>query len=476
MAFPASPVEWVERLHGVLRERQPECELFQRYADGAHDYPTVEEKASRAFRRILGLSITNLSGLIVEATAERMQVQGFRFGDDPGGDADAWRIWQSSDFDAESELCVGSALTVGRSFVLVEPPRGVGELPRLYAEDAGQVVVAYAPGRRDERLAALKVWADEWSGDTFATLYLPGSLHKFRARQSSMPTLPSQVGGRRVDVAVGPVRWEFRVPEVEGERNPFGEVPVFELRNRPRLDGSVRSEIADVLPDQDRANHIALNALIAAEYGAFRQKWATGLEVPRDENGRAVEPFNVAVNRILISESEGAKFGDFNATDLQPYIALYESTVKHMAAVSQTPVSVLLGTPSNVSAEALALSITGLVNKVRRRMTHFEQPFEGALRCAFRLMGDPRGGAVSAETVWADPDIKSWSQMADAAQKLVTSNVVTPQTAQEMFLGMTDVQRQRDDVWRGENDTLGAFGAMLAGQAGPVPEQIGEQV
>jgi hypothetical protein len=450
-----TPRWWVSRLYAQLVERQPDIDFYGRYVDGVHDAPTLEEKASRAFRRIVGLSPTNLTGLVVEATAERLEVQGFRFGDSPDADGDAYRIWQGSDFDSESELLMTAALTAGRSFVMVEPPRSGDGLPRLYAEDASQMVVAYESGRRDRRLAALKVWVDEWTAERHATLYLPGSLHKFRA-----PAAP--VAG------VDAPRWELRDPEVDGERNPLGTVPVFELRNRPKLRGPVRSEVHDVISDQDACNHIALNALIAAEYGAFRQKWATGLEVPRDPvTGQAIEPFDVAVNRILINESDepGARFGDFNATDLKPYIELYESRVKHMAAVSQTPVSTF-GIVPNVSAEALALSITGLVNKVARRAKHFEQPFEAALRLAFRSIGDPRGDAVTAETIWKDPEIRSFAQMADAAQKLTGGPVITPQTAQEFILGMTETQRARDEAWRGENDVLGSFARDLEAQAG----------
>ena len=451
-AAPMTPEWWVSRLYAELMARQPDIDFYTRYVDGDHDAPTLEERASQAFRRIAGLSQTNLAGLIVEATAERLEVQGFRFGDESTADEDANRIWQGSDFDAQSELLMGAALTVGRSYVLVEPG---SPFPRLYAEDASQMIVAYESGRRDLRRAALKVWVDEWTGDRHATLYLPASLHKYRA--------PAEIPGVKVAVP----RWELRDPDVDGERNPLGTVPVFELRNRPRLDGSVRSEVHDVIGDQDACNHIALNGLIAAEYGAFRQKWATGLEVPRDPvTNEPIEPFNVAVNRILINESDepGARFGDFNATDLAPYITMYESRVKHMAAVSQTPVSTF-GIVPNVAAEALALSITGLVNKVRRRAKHFEQPYEDAIRLAFRAMGDPRADAVGAETIWKNPEIQSLSQLADAAQKLTGGPVITPQTAQEMILGMTEPQRARDEAWRGENDVLGQFTRDLEAQA-----------
>jgi hypothetical protein len=62
--------------------------------------------------------------------------------------------------------------------------------------------------------------------------------------------------------------------------NPLGEVPFFELRNRPL--GRTRSEIANLVVPQRRLNQAVFNMDAVAEYGAFRQKWATGIEVPRD--------------------------------------------------------------------------------------------------------------------------------------------------------------------------------------------------
>jgi hypothetical protein len=448
-----TPLWWVERLYAELQKRQPDIALAQRYVDGDHPTPMLDPRASDTFRRITGLSPTNMTGLVVGHTAARMAVQGFRFGDNPAADEDAWRIWQASDFDAESEMLVSAALTAGRSFVMVEPAASPDEPPRLYAEDATQMIVAYAAGSRRERLAALKVFVDEWTGDRFATLLLPGTVHKFRA--------PSRGDGLN---ATTPPEWQLRDTDVDLERNPLGEVPVFELRTRPRIDGTVRSEIADVIADQDACNHVALNTLIALEYGAFRQKWATGLEVPKDDQGRPIEPVNSAINRLLVADQPDARFGDFQATDIRPYIELYESRVRHMAAVTQTPISVLLGAAENVAADALALTISGHVNKVRNRAKHYEQAIESAMRCAFRAMGDPRAEATYAETIWMDPEIHSWAQIGDMAPKLISSGAVTPQTFQEKYLGFSETERRRDDAWRNQNSSLGQLAQVLGAQ------------
>jgi len=455
---PLTPGWWATRLHNQLVARQAEITKMRRYAGGDHDNPSIEARASRAFRRIMGLSKTNLSGLIIDAAAERMAVSGFRFGDAPDADKDAWAIWQQSDFDADFELVINEALTAGRAFILVEPTAPGAKWPSLYAEDATQMIIAYAPGNRRERLAAWKEWIDEWTGKTFGTLYLPAEIYKLQARR------PLGV----VDVQQ-PLYWTLRDERTEYERNPLGEVPVWEVPNRPKLQiGQVESEIADVIVDQDACNHIALNALIAAEYGAFKQKWMTGLSIPRDpQTGQAIEPFDVAVNRMLVSENENAKFGDFEATALDPYIALYESRVKHMAAVSRTPVAMLLGGMVNVSAEALALSVAGLVQKVKRKTRYMDQAPEAALRAAFKLAGDGRANATTAETIWVDPEIRSAAQQADAAVKLVSGEVISRQTAQELYLGMTGPQRTRDDNSMRGNSLLLQMADRLDAQSRP---------
>ena len=451
---PMAPRQWVDRLHKQLGARQADVDLWCRYVNGDHDDPPVESTASVAFRRLLDLSKTNLTGLIVAATAARMEVQGFRFGDDPAADRDAWEIWQASNFDMESDLLIHDALKSGRGFLLVEPPTA-DDFPRLYAESARQVIVAYASGNRRERLAALKVWQDEWTGEVHANLFLPDRV--FKLRTDAKPAGSS----------LYTPRWEPRDDREESVSNPLGVVPVFEITNRPGLVvGEARSEIADVLSDQDRANQIALNMLIAMEYGAFPQKWATGLELPRDPTtGAAVDTFEASIKRMWVTPSIDARFGAITPTDIKPYIDLYEATVKHMASVSETPASYLLGHLVNLSAEALAAAEAALVHKVRRKARHFEQPFEDAMRLCFASIGDPRGKTTAAETIWADPEIKSAGQVADAALKLVGGPVITAQTAQEMFLGMSATQRERDAAWRQEADALGNFNRLLDEQA-----------
>jgi Phage portal protein, SPP1 Gp6-like len=440
---PGTPEWWVKRLYAEHQARQNDMQLYRDLVDGVHE-PAFTAEASVKFATMAEISATNLCGLVVETTAQRLEVEGFRFGDDPDDDKDAWRIWQASDFDAGSGEAITQALTYGRGFISVDPNDGD---PLLLQEDARQVVVAYSPEGRRDRIAALKVFNDEWTGTKFATLYLPDEVYKFEDVHRS---------------PFGDVEPAWAPRAITGEpvvsRNPLGEVPFFELRNRPL--GRTKSEIAGCVIPQRRLNQAVYNALAVAEYGAFRQKWATGIEVPRDPvTGQPVSPFNASVTKIFLADGD-AKFGDFGATDLTGYIDLIQLFAMDIARAAQLPATFFLK-PENLAAETVALLVSSLIKKCERRVKFYEPAIEGAMRCAFRVLNDPRALEMRAETRWASMETRTVAQDADAAVKLTQGEnpVITPQTAQERYLGMSQTERDRDNAWRLENGA----GAQLAG-------------
>lgn len=449
-----TPAWWLRRLETELGNRAGEMQAYRDLVDDAHVPPDSVE-TSRKFRRIAGLATTNLTGLAVEATAERIAVEGVRIGDEPDADKEVWdRIWQGSNFDEGSQDAITSALVYSRSFISVEPPSTSGGAARLHYEDPRQVVLATWPD--GSRRAALKVFTDEWTGTTFATLYTPNFIVKME--RAGTPGSGQQYWIPRDLGRESPVL-----------RNPLGEVPFFELQNR--LTGSIRSEVAPLVIPQLRLNQIIFNTDSVAEYGAFRQKWATNIEVPRDGDGKPLPPFEANVAKLFVSEGD-AKFGDFNVSDMKPYIELAQEAAAHMARLSRVPITYFLNNVSNLSADALALLVSGLVLKCQRRVKGYEPAFEGAVRLALRTMNDPRANADNIEVKWAEMETRSMAQAADAAVKLTQGDnpVITPQTAQEKWLGMSQTERDRDDAWRSEGSATSNLQAVLdAAQAKPLP-------
>src|SRR5689334_11815235 len=80
---PGTAKWWLNRLEDELNARLPDMQAYRDLVDDDHPQVDSAETAAK-FRRIAGLATTNLTGLAVEATAERISVEGVRVGDEIG--------------------------------------------------------------------------------------------------------------------------------------------------------------------------------------------------------------------------------------------------------------------------------------------------------------------------------------------------------------------------------------------------------
>lgn len=448
---PQSPEWWLERLYDELVERREYVELMRCYCEGDHPLPLIAAKARDAFRRLLKQARSNYVGLVADATSERIQVDGFRLGDAESGDSETWRIWQANNLDADADLLISEAVRVGRSFALVAPNPADRSTPIVTAEDATQAIVGYVPGSRRERAAGLKNWRDDWTGRLMATVYLPEGLFKYQAPLPQHGT-------------VGKPKWERR--QVEGEPwpapNPLGVVPLVELQNRPDLLGRAHSEIEDVLDIQDRINKTLIDRLMAQEYSAFRQRWATGYELPEDESGQPIEPFKAAVDRLWVAEDPQVKFGEFSATDLTPYLRATDADVQHMAARTRTPAQYLLGQLSNVNGETLKATESGLVSKVRQRQRPLGESLEEIVRLYLQAAGDERD-LSRIEVIWHNPEFRTEGELVDALVKMSTLGVPREALWERWGASQTEIAQWREQADQQAARILGGDPASLYG-------------
>jgi Phage portal protein, SPP1 Gp6-like len=369
---------------------------YLRYYDGDVTVPAILDSEDRqVFRRFLAESGANWSELVVNAVAERLSVAGFRFG--AGSDA-AWLLWQANGMDAGSELVQTDALVTGSCPVLVQldetNPAGVA----ITGESPLEACVLYQAGRRRARLAAYKRFMD--------------------ADQQT------------IDYVMTPdliATWWPHDAQPEVTANPAGAVTMVEVVPQPRMAGPPRSELLSVLPVQDRINTTIFNRLVATDYGAFRQVWATGVKLARKviagEDGAAAatvveRPYDIGANRLLVNERPEGRFGSFPESTLAGYIGAVEQDVHQLAAITQTPPHYLLASMINLSADAIKAAEAGLVAKVSRRALHIGEAWEEIMRLALALIGSPAATDVEGEVVWRDWETRSEGQRVDALVKM----------------------------------------------------------
>ena len=428
---PGDPIWWVRRLSRRLdvrlayvapagRPLQTSITRWEDYYKGKLNLALASEKWRAEFATRFPAYSSNFMELVVDKHRERLQVQGIRYGDETETDADAWAWWQANHMDAESLKLHRGALVKGSAYALVWPNED--REPEISIESANEVVVETAPGKAWKRLAALKRFVDE-DGYARAELYLPDGIYKFRSSQK--------------DIEFSMTRWlamaHWQPYQPAGETwpivNPIGVVPMVPYIRKPDDFNDGASKIEPVASNQDAINKLRVDAFVAAEFASFRQRWAIGVDIPIDPiTKQPIEPFKSAVDRLWVVEPPQGEdpdnrrqiqFGEFEATDLEPYYKAIQGEIQMMGAIARIPYHHLLpqsGQPP--SGDSLRAAEAGLVAEVLDDMVVFGDTHEELFRLNFLMRGDPRGKLAGAETIWRDPEVQSEGEHIDALLKM----------------------------------------------------------
>lgn len=445
----------------------------RRYLKGDQDPPYAPKGARKEYKDLARKSITNWLPLIVDVYTKGLFVDGFR----PAkavDNAKPWDYWQANGLDARQTVAHRSAFEHGLGWVLV---------------------LKGTPAPVMRPLSALKVRAlFEDDEDEFPVLALI-----VRGTDSAGAALYDVID----DVAV----YSVKVPKKEGraaatpvyvdtEEHGMGVCPL--VRFRDRLDGEAEGIVRPLLNLQDRINEAVFALMIALQFASFRQRWATGLAIPLDEDpyldasgtptqaatdadgnenranpnyDKPTESFQAAVDRLWVTDSTEAKFGDFAQTEVSGHLKTYESAVQTLAAIAQTPPHVLLGDLVNLSADALAAAEASTQRKIGEYETIFGEAWEQAFRLAAHAASDDANTKdENAQVRWRDTEARSLAATVDALGKMAQMLQVPVQVLWERIPGVTDTDVKAWKEQAGKADGMAALAAALTRQTAPTTE------
>lgn len=437
---PYSPEWWLARLDAALTKQAKRIKPFDEYYKGNHDLRFASAQFTTAFGQMFTASADNWMPLLVSSVQERLAVEGFRLGDTTAGDRRAWRIWQSNNLDAESSMLFREALINGTAYTLTWFNDDDVSTPLITVEHPSQAIVATSPANRRIRLAGLKRWTED-DGSTAATLYLPDFIYKFTR-------------GKRGTAVTG-TGWQAREEPTEPWPlpNPLGQVPLVPIISQQRMLEPGESRIGPFMATQDKINKLTFDLMVASEFAAFRQRWATGVAIPLDPvTKQPIETWQHAVNRVWTSKDKDTKFGDFAPTDLTNYVKPIELETQSMASRSRTPAHYMLGQSGSFpSGESLRATETGLISLVEEYQLGYGEGLEETERIALACAGVRPRGIAAMETVWREAERKTESQHVDSILKKLTLGI--PLRQLWVDLGYSESQIER-------------FGAMLLEEVG----------
>lgn len=408
------------------------------YVEGHADPVYIPRDAREEFRWIARQSRVNVLPLVVDTIAQSLYVDGYR-SPETGESVASWDQWQANRMDARQTGVHRAALTYGSAFVAVLPG------------DSGPAWAPYSP--RTMTAVYRDAVNDEWPQYALTTN---------RVGDAVEVTLLAAMEQHTFTCASVDARPVWESSKVHGV--PW--CPVVRFVNCYDLDGGTTGEVAPLIPLQDQINLTTFGLLMAQQFGAFKQKWVTGYDVPKDDQGRPIEPFKAAVNRLFVGEGEGTRFGEFDSTDLNGYLASRESTLRNLATIAQVPPNHLIGQMSNLSAEALAAAEVQQTRKVAERKALFGESWEQTLRLSAYVGGNRDGFTdTNAQVVWRDTEARSLAATVDALGKLTQMLGVPPEVLWERIPGVTmqDVASWKAAAAMG--DPLGQLTSLLDQQS-----------
>ncbi|MHC6592417.1 phage portal protein [Arthrobacter sp. C152] len=407
----------------------------QAYFEGKQDLPFAPEGVNTEYTALQEQAIANFLGLAMGAPVQRMQADGFRTGRDGGADLTTWNeIWQPNKLDSRQKIVYQQMHVHGRGIMSVSPVKATPKTPKIRPENGKRVWIEPNPNDPFEGLFAVKSIA-QVDGTLNAYVYTDTEWVQFTQAKGEKDWGMTAVG-----------------------RHNLGGLPFVTFDFNVDADGVPHAPIEKLMAQQDAINTIRFNTLLAMQFSAFRQRVFTGFDpvarnakgeiiVRTDSNGKPLldlngqpmpvlnTPGRIGVDRALVFPGIDTKVFDLPESNLDNYIKVYDTFLNTFFSTGQIPPQYALTKMANTSGDAMAGAESTFQSLIKDLQMAAGESIESVMRLANRARGDANAD-VASEVIWADPEIRSFAQIVDAAQKLIASGMAR-QDAWSMLPGAT---------------------------------------
>ena len=208
-------------------------------------------------------------------------------------------------------------------------------------------------------------------------------------------------------------------------------------------DGGSRGEILPFLPIISRLDQSVYDRLLIQRQAAWRVRTAAGVKRPQGKSAEARMEATLKAGDLLTSDQADTKFGTLDASSMLEHVETRNSDLKDLATATQTPVYMLTGESTNVTAEALSAISSGYQQRIEQNKRALGMSYEKIFDLGAHQdpsLGEPESGL---EMRWAEFRPYSLTQISDALGKLAQQLEIDPTLLYEYVPFMSD-----DDVER----------------------------
>lgn len=332
----------IERAVETLKAKQPRYDTRWRYYDGDQPIRWAADRLKDIFENRSTRFVANWCSVVVDSVLDKMELAGFSVAEN---DALTERLNDlytvTTRLSTDEDAIERAALVTGESFVIAW--RDNEEGITAYYNDPRVCHVWYQADNPRKKRYAAKWWQDD-DGMWFINLYYTDRIEKYQGKRTDRNST-NDVQAKAFEL-------------VEDMPNPYGIIPVFHLtRDRYLLMG----ELENIIPLQDMINKLLGDMMVAAEFGAFQQRWAiTNADLSALKNN----PKEIWEVPAAGPGDQPTSLGQFDATSLDNYLGAINNLMTQLAIISRTPKHYLYAQGGDPSGEALIAMESPLNRKV----------------------------------------------------------------------------------------------------------------
>ena len=385
--------ESLKPLATKIKDRATAYAEMHGYWMGENDLPVETSEFRSRFGSIFDNFRDNLARPIVKSAESRVRITGF--GDGTGLGAQADDLWDANRMEQRSQQAHIEAMVKGDAYVIVLPKPD--KTPGMYVQTSESCAILYDEIDPDLKTAALKFWtAYDEKAQPFIRLnfYFADRIERYISKTSTT-SLDDDFSKYKQYTADGDYSTTHKVKQV----------PMFEFNaNYDLTTMKGRSDLTDAAGFIDSINKTFLDMMVASEFTAAPQRFATGVDIPLDpQTGEPLESYRSGKNKLWTAANEQAKFGQFTSGDMGGYTASIQELVDHLAFTTATPSYAMMKTAQYPSGEALRSAEGPLRGRVSDHQDAFGVVWNEIIKAVLLLDGvevDADGAAAQFVPAW----------------------------------------------------------------------------
>jgi len=370
----------LERAFAALTGKRAGYDKLFQYADGIQPLVYSTNRLREAFDSLSARFQQNWCNVVVAAALDRITLKGFDVDQDALHVA-LQELWDANQLGLEADQVHEAALICHEAFIIAWPDDG-GTVQAFF-NDPRMCHVFYSSDNPRQKEFAAKWYRDESLGRWCITLYYPDRLEYYVTRiVTEYPTEPS---------AFKPD------PDMPTAANEYGVIPVFHFRSNRR---SRVGELDNILTLQDAINKLLADMMVAAEFGAFKQRY-----IISNADGDTLKTLKNRPDGIwAIPAGDGVgqqtQVGEFPGAELTNYLNAMDKLANSIAIISRTPKHYFYNSGTALSGEALLAMEAPLNKKVARLEAGFGVIWQELAAFLLKLSGKGDVPATSITPTW----------------------------------------------------------------------------